>query len=140
MQVRERSAELGKVIGFHAKPMFFRGFDRELTKAREWARNRVRSLLLLNLFERDPPDSIRANRLLLRGRCVTLELARGNIAQLSLATYCIRSLSGRPYVSESPKPSHHVFYQILWRPESWILSHRRPRQQSHNGDGDDSQS
>jgi hypothetical protein len=47
----------------HAEPVLFRGFDRELTKAREQASSRVHKSLLLNLFERDPPDPIRLRRL-----------------------------------------------------------------------------
>ena len=122
MQVRKRSAELGKVIGFHAKPMLFRGLDRKLTKARERARKRVRSLLLLNLFERDPPDSIRANRLLLRGS-VANKLARKTIAELPSTTSCVCGSSRGPSPSETPRCRRSP--QCILRSQCTLRSRKR---------------
>ena len=59
MQVRERSAQFGKIIGLHAEPVLPCGFNRELTKTRERAANRVDGPLLLDLLEGDPPGPLR---------------------------------------------------------------------------------
>ena len=60
MQVRKHRTQLGKVIGLYAQPVLSRCLDRKLPKARDRAGNRVSGSLLLNLFERDPPNTVGA--------------------------------------------------------------------------------
>src|SRR5580704_19641904 len=95
MQIRKHRAQFRKVIGLHAKPMLFRCFDRKLTKARDRAGNRVRGSLLLDLFERDPPNSVRAHRTFYCGSAA-VKLARKIGAELRSTTSCVCGCSEHP--------------------------------------------
>src|SRR5260370_28144609 len=76
MQIHERSAELGKVVGLNAEPMLFRGFNGELTQAQERTGDRVRRSPILHQFQPDPPPSLRITRLPPGGSSAVAKRAR----------------------------------------------------------------
>ena len=128
MQVRKRCAYLGKVIGLHAEPMLFRGFDRELTKARERAGSRVHKCCCLTCSSviRWIPSE--------RTGFPSVEAALPNCRGPS----SFRRLP--PVAKDNPSPNplngiDDVPWRTRWNRKKWILSHSGPQGQNHNGDG-----
>jgi hypothetical protein len=88
------------MIGLHAAPVLFRGFNRELAQTQERAGGPVSRLLLLDLFERDPADSTGANGPLPGGSLTASKLACWNHQRFLIKT---TNVALEP--AQSPKPS-----------------------------------
>src|SRR5271154_324848 len=102
MQVRDRCADLGKVIGFRADHVLSRGFKGELAEARKRIGYRVHELLF-DLFERDPPRaSVRGNLFLPGENDAGSKVYRRSVAGVPLSgCYACRRSKGHSAAEQS---------------------------------------